>query len=125
MPSVILLDKNRFTTGEYQLPSDPRMECWVVTTNFRVEDLKPGTHLTIRWKREPMRIKWIDGRQAANALNINGWDIDFLIELYRPIQSDKIIVENATRQDEWFWRWFCLDFKISPNVDKRFQTKSI
>lgn len=125
MPTVVLLDKIRFTTGEYQLPSDPKIDCWVITTNFRVEDLKSGTHLTIRWKREPMRVKWIDGRQAANALNINGWDIDLLIELYRPISSDIVVIENATRQSEWFWRWFCLDFDIVPNVDKRFQTKSI
>lgn len=114
--TVVLLDSVRFSLGDYKLPSDPKCECWVITTNFRVEDLKSGTHLTLRWKREPMRIKWIDGRQAANALNLNGWEIDLLIELYRP--TKEVVIENATRQNEWFWRWFCIDYKILPNIEK-------
>lgn len=116
--TIILLDIVRFTSGDYKIPSDPRNECWVLTTNFRVEDLKSGTHLSLRWKREPSRVKWIDGRQAANALNINGWEIDLLIDLYRPI-CDEIFVENATRQNEWFWKFFCIELTISPNIEKK------
>lgn len=123
MPVVILLDSFKFMLGDYKLPNDPRCECWVITTNFRVEDLKSGTHLTLRWKREPMRIKWIDGRQAANALNMNGWEIDLLIELYRPF--DQVKIENATSQNEWFWRLFCIDHQILPNINKSKVKKTI
>jgi hypothetical protein len=118
---ILLLDHISFTTYEYKFPDDPKTECWVITTNFRVEDLRQSSHLSLRWKREPARIKWIDGRQTCNALNIKGWDVNTIIELYRPtIDSDLIRIENATKQTLWFWTPFG-DGMIIHKHPKKFQ----
>ena len=102
---VMLMDQSMFYRFTYKLPDF--VECWIITTDFRVEDLKSDLARS-RWKlTNPQRVKWIDGRCAANQSSINKtWDIFLLIELYRPYPGDKSVIENNTRQDDWFWSPF-------------------
>lgn len=102
---VMLMDQSMFYRFNYKLPDF--IQCWIITTDFRVEDLKSDLARS-RWKlSSPIRVKWIDGRCAANQSNINkSWDIFLLIELYKPNPRARIIIENNTRQDDWFWSPF-------------------
>ena len=124
---ILLLDQMAFNTKEYKLPIDTRTECWVITTNFRVEDFPETSSFVIQWKREPSRVKWIDGRQCCNAINSKGWDVQFLLDLYRPslnyddpdlMETNGFRIENATKQTQWFWTPFGDGFTIHKHPKK-------